>query len=348
VFTVLPLLQAVKVPLLVTTTTPTGAAVLQQQGLTHVQHQYLPVDFSGACQRFFKSATIKEGWIVETEIWPWLYASAKSRRIPLSIINARLSDRTSSHAKGFFATTFRQALSDVRVLARSTSDAEKFAQLGAVPQLITVLGNLKYANRAADEKPDRQKCLIGRPYFLAASTHDNEELQLSMEWLRHRPDESDVLLVIVPRHPERGPAIQKQLAAQGINSVLRSRHDVISQHDTVYIADTLGELQAWYTHAIAGFIGGSLIERGGHNLLEAARFGCPIVTGPHTFNFSDVVERLSAHDAITIADNAQQVIAFFHQVSEEPDTYASMVTRARTQAQLSEGVLSDYLETLVE
>ncbi|MFK8079610.1 MAG: 3-deoxy-D-manno-octulosonic acid transferase [Granulosicoccus sp.] len=348
IFTVLPLIKSLKQPLLVTTTTPTGAAVLQQEALPHVQHRYLPVDLSGACQRFFDSMPIDQGWIVETEIWPWLYARAKSARIPLCIINARLSDRTSSHADGFLATTFQQALSGVKILSRSRSDAERYAQLGAAASSIRVVGNLKYANPASGNNSQIHERLIDRPYVLAASTHDDEELQLAIEWCRqYEHHVGGVIFVIAPRHPERGAAIQKQLHSQGIASALRSSNEDPDITHPVYIADTLGELQAWYAYAIAGFIGGSLIKRGGHNLLEAARLGCPVVTGPHTFNFDDIVQAFHDHQALTIAEDAQQVVVFLCQVLEDPDAYASTVERARTQAKISEGVLENYLDALL-
>ncbi|MFK7859891.1 MAG: 3-deoxy-D-manno-octulosonic acid transferase [Granulosicoccus sp.] len=347
VFTVLPLLKAVSQPLLVTTTTPTGAAVLQQQSLTHVQHRYLPVDFSGACHRFFRSANIREAWIVETEIWPWLYAKAKSSDIPISIVNARLSEKTSAKADSLLATTFEKALSNVRVLARSKSDAEKFAELGASRQSITVVGNLKYANPTPDEKNDQRRRLMERPYLLAASTHDDEELQLSIEWSKQHRKGPETVLVIVPRHPERGATIQKQLTTRGIRAPLRSRNEPVHTNDSVYIADTLGELQAWYSYAMAAFIGGSLIERGGHNMLEAARLGCPMVTGQHTFNFEDIVQTLTEHEALVIADNAQQVMVFFNRVMDDRQSYLAMAARARSQAQISESVLDNYLELLL-
>lgn len=343
----LPLLKALKTPLLVTTTTPTGMTVLAQQALPHVQHKYLPVDLPGACRRFFNSATIQEGWLVETEIWPWLYATTKARQIPLTIINARLSDKTSSQANGLLSQTFKQALAGVRILARSKDDANRFVELGATPTSIRIVGNLKYANVGNDEQINNGR-LLDRIYLLAASTHEDEELQLALEWSRQQQyAPNKAALVIVPRHPERGVAIQKQLARHDIPCALRSRGEALESQHTVYIADTLGELQAWYTYAVASFIGGSLIERGGHNMLEAARHSNPIVVGPHTFNFDDMVKTLSEHDALNIAMDVNEVVAFFLAVLDNQDAYAAMAARAKNQAKISEGVLDDYLDALL-
>ncbi len=348
VFTVLPLLKALSIPLLVTTTTPTGAAVLAQQRLAHVEHCYLPVDFAGACKRFFKNHAIREGWIVETEIWPWLYACARKNATDLTIISGRLSPKTSSQARGFLATTFRRALNDVRVLARSDKDASRFVALGALPSMTTVAGNLKYANSAVGSSIDHLPKLINHPYVLAASTHDNEEQQLAVAWCQQSANvEPNALLVIVPRHTERGEAIQKQLAALGIYAPLRSKSEALQNNNRVYIADTLGEMQAWYKHAIACFVGGSLIERGGHNILEPARLGCPVVVGPHTANFVDIVDSFSKHDALVIAQQVDQVVQFLHDAIVNPKALEPMIQRARMQAEQSEGVLSIYLEALM-
>ena len=356
VFTVLPLLKSLKAtgkPILVTTMTPTGADVLAQQNLSHVQHRYLPVDFAGACKRFFQHANVCQGWVVETEIWPWLYARAHACGIPLTIINARLSDKTSAQSSGVMASAFRRALHGVRILARSEDDARRFAELGAAKALITVVGNLKYADADADAKRERSgnrkklPRLIARPYVLAASTHENEEEQLAVAWCRQtNHPKSTTLLVLVPRHPERGAAVQKQLASLGITAALRSQNEAPETDTLVYIADTLGELQAWYVHAIAGFVGGSLIERGGHNMLEAARAGCPIITGPHTFNFTDIVQTLMADDAMHVAEDASEVVAFFYRVLHDPESFEAMTQRARHQAKNSQGVLQRYLEIL--
>lgn len=353
VFTVLPLIKAVNAKLLVTTTTPTGAQVLAQQGLAHVTHCYLPVDLPGACKRFFQHHTIREGWIVETEIWPWLYACANKNAVGLSIISGRLSSKTSSQANGFLAATFRRALQDVTVLARSDEDALRFATLGASPSLVSVSGNLKYANPGAVLGNNEADPLIDRPYVLAASTHDDEEQQMAVAWCQQSADaeqdidaELDALLVVVPRHAERGAAIQKHLATKGINAALRSKNEAVTDDCRVYIADTLGELQAWYTHALACFVGGSLIERGGHNILEPARLGCPVAVGPHTSNFEDIVVTFAKHDALVVVKNSEHAVRFLRGAIDDPQALQPMTQRARLHAQKSEEVLTVYLEAL--
>ncbi len=347
VFTVLPLIQRIKQPLLVTTMSPTGAAVLQQQQLSHVKHVYLPLDFPGACRRFFKKMNIHEGWIVETEIWPWLYSSAYSQSVPLTIINARLSERTSSQSKGLLASTYARALEDVSILARTAQDATGFANLGATTTSISVVGDLKYAKPDTQPTQSAHEPLSTRPYVLAASTHDNEELQLAQQWDQQLATiNPDTLLVIVPRHPERGAAIIKALSEAGINAALRSQKSSIPENCQVYIADTLGELQAWYSQAIACFVGGSLIARGGHNMLEPARANCPIVVGTHTFNFHEIMDSLIDRQAIVIAKDAREVVSFFNEALNDTEAYTAMAQRASEQARRFENIVDAYLEKL--
>ena len=152
------------------------------------------------------------------------------------------------------------------------------------------------------------------------------------------------MLVLAPRHPERGTSIQRQLAGHNINAALRSQQQALDTQ--IYIADTLGELQAWYSHAAAGFIGSSLIKRGEHNMLEAARAGCPTITGLHTFNFTDIVQTLIAEDAMRLAQDATDVVEFFSSVLHDPESFIPMTQRARIQAERSEKVLQSYLTLL--
>ena len=345
VLTVLPLLKSVHEPLLVTTMSPTGANVLSQQNLEHVHHVYLPLDFPGACQRFFRHANIKSGWIVETEIWPWLYAHAYRQHVPLTIINGRLSDKTMAHADGLLAKIYRRALSQVSVLARSQEDASKFESLGSMS--VTTVGNLKYAATDVQHTEKSERPLIDRPYVLAASTHYDEEWQLAKEWQQAFAGQQRApLLVIIPRHPERGNSIRKQLADISMPCGLRSLQEPVTANTAVYIGDTLGEMQAWYSHAMACFVGGSLIARGGHNILEPARLGCPVVVGRHTFNFDDIVEPMRESSAVHVADDASDVVEFLKQVASAPQNYRTMREKALSQAQLYEGISAKYLQLL--
>ena len=342
VFTVLPLIKSVQeqnnnASLLVTTGTPTGATVLAQQGIAGVRHQYLPIDFPGACTRFLDQAAIDEAWFVETEIWPWLYACCEKQSIKITIVNGRLSEKTSSQSNGILASSYQRALQHVRVLARSDDDMKNFITLGARPENVQVAGNLKYTGTTAIES---QPSALTRRYVLAASTHADEELQLARCW---NNISSTLLLVIVPRHPERGPAIHKQLIEElGSPVSRRSLAEQPSDNDKIYLADTLGELQAWYKDAEATFVGGSLISRGGHNMLEPARYACPTIVGPHTHNFDDIMPMMLTRDAIAIGQDANAVALFLEQASSEGTPHRTMGERARKVAEESDNVLQRY------
>lgn len=346
VFTVLPLIKSVQAhrndaPLLVTTGTPTGAAVLEQQALSGVRHQYLPIDFPGACQRFIKQANVKEAWIVETEIWPWLYACCKEHSIEITLINGRLSNKTSSQSKGILASSYRSALQGVRVLARSTKDLQRFIELGADADKVQLAGNLKYS---ATVSSHQQLPLLSKPYVLAASTHADEEMQLAQSWIALG---SKHLLVIVPRHPERGATIAKQLQQLGLEVPQRSLEQQPDDNDKLYLADSLGELQAWYQHATAAFVGGSLISRGGHNMLEPARYACPTIVGPHTHNFEDIMPLILEQDAIAVGQDAKAIALFLQRAATHDIALSAMGERAHKFAKDSDNVLQRYESLLL-
>jgi 3-deoxy-D-manno-octulosonic-acid transferase len=330
VITVLPLVRSWLATVengrvLFTTGTPTGWEVLDKQAIPGITHKYLPIDFPGACQRFFSHANISQGWIVETEIWPWLYSRCHQAGVNLTIINGRLSDKTSKQSTGFLASSYHRAICNIRILARTSEDAKRFISLGAKTGNVTIAGDLKYATGStqADIEP-----FIKPPFVLAASTHADEELRIADAWKSIK--KNNVLMVIAPRHPERGVIVYNELVKKGFSVALRSIDQSPSAAHEIFIVDTLGELPLLYQYALAAFVGGSLIERGGHNVIEPAQFACPTVVGPHTFNFSDMVTRLENNDAIQIAHSATEVVDFLTCACE--GSYAQQGMGKRAQA----------------
>jgi len=333
VITVLPLLKAwlnkhTDAFVIFTTGTPTGAMVLDQQNIKNVVHHYLPIDFPGACQRFLKQANVKQGWIVETEIWPWLFTQCQQWGTELTIVNGRLSNKTTAQSTGFLASSYKTAIKHVRILARSELDKNRFLSLGAQPELITIAGNLK---NIGPVKPKMGERIVDQNYVLAASTHDDEEIRLCVA-LRNFSCQCP-LLIIAPRHPERGSEIREELIGQGFKVAQRSLHEPVSNDCEIYIADTLGELDALYQHALGAFVGGSLIERGGHNLIEPARYACPTIVGPHTFNFFDTVSHYLDGKAIMKCQNEQQVADFLYRASQSDEELKAMGLRAKRLAE---------------
>ena len=280
----------------------TGAEVYGARFGERVLQVYLPYDYPGAVRRFFAHFNPAFGVLMETEIWPNLLAAAKTAGVPVVLANARLSAR-SARGYGRFDALVRPAFAALAGVAAQTSgDARRLGELGA--PTVDVCGNLKF-----DVTPDPDKLLLGqrwraalngRPVWLAASTREGEEPLILAAWRQVAP--SGALLVLVPRHPQRFDAVAALVREAGLSCVRRS--DGLPQADTaVWLGDSMGEMAAYYALADLAFIGGSLLPLGGQNLIEAAACGCPVLVGPHTFNFLQATEdALSAGAARRIQD----------------------------------------------
>lgn len=374
--TALPLLHLLRreipsVRYTVTTLTPTGKDLLQQAALPACEHLYLPVDHGLTVGRFLKRIQPDYGLIIETELWPALYRSCHQRQIPISIVNARLSNKTLRITQGWKARVLAPIIanalaSTTQILARSEQDAAGFTQLlsfatySTNKQQLHVCGNLK---NISNDHEAVAPAPLSRDYCLLASTHDDEETRLTQVWSQHKRKE---LLVIVPRHPERGKPLQKQLSSYG-QVVLRSetalsRNEVkgkakdganeeIASDVSIYIADTVGELMRFYQHAAVTFVGGSLVSTGGHNVLEPARCNCAIVVGPHMHNFEAELKVLQTADAIVQVENEQQAVSTLVQLLEDPDQAVKLGAAAAESLeseQSSDEVSAAYLTLLMK
>lgn len=297
--TALPLLQLMieKYPqqqFVVSTNTCTGAAIVERHQLHNVMHCFLPLDSVFAVNRFLDVLRPRLAVVVETELWPTLYGACRKKSVPVVIVNGRLSPRT-LQAKGFIRNEYKKSLQIVdHVLARSLQDKESFVQLGANAESVEVIGNLKFSQRTKSGQHALQY-FTDRAFILAASTHNDEEYKLASIWKQLQ--RHDYLLVITPRHPERGEEIARQLQPLKLNIALRSRNDVIDNTTEVYIADTIGELTSFMEKATLVIMGGSFIQRGGQNLLEPARLKKPVIVGPHMENFQSEVDLFLQHQA---------------------------------------------------
>ncbi|TNF38288.1 MAG: 3-deoxy-D-manno-octulosonic acid transferase [Gammaproteobacteria bacterium] len=347
--TALPLVQLLveKYPqqqVIISTNTCTGAAIVERNPLHNVQHCYLPLDSVFAVNRFLGMLRPQLAIMLETELWPTLYGACRKKSIPLVIINARLSART-LEAKGFIRKEYAKSLRIVdHVLARSSVDKSSFLQLGADENAVEVTGNLKFAHRAQASVKTLSH-FTERPYVLAASTHDDEELQLASVW--QQLQRKDYLLVIAPRHPERGLLIARQLEALHLNIALRSRQDVIDDATDVYIADTIGELTNFIDRAELVFMGGSLIARGGQNLLEPARLQRPIIVGPHMENFQAEVDLFLQHQAcVQVQDKNELALQLAYLLEHEEKRQQLVMAASRLMAE--QGTIAEtYLNKLV-
>lgn len=307
----LPLIAALRqahpgLPLLVTTTTPTGSAHLLSRLGDSVAHCYLPYDLPGAVQRFFRRQRPRLGIVMETELWPNLYATAQAMNIPLLLTNARLSPR-SARSYRRWPQLSRQTLQGLAAVgAQTAADGERLVALGLAPGRLTITGNLKFDAVAPDPAAGlalRQRLGTQRPVWLAASTHAGEEqIALSAHRVLHARY-PDAVLILAPRHPQRFAEVARLCREQGWATALRSAD--AGQVCSVYLADSLGELPSLVAAADLVFVGGSLgtspTATGGHNLIEPAQLGKPSLFGPHMDNFSEL------RDLVLMAGAGQQV-----------------------------------------
>jgi len=346
-----PLIAALRerfphIPIIITTVTPTGAALAQQRLPADVQHIYLPMDWPGATQRFLRAVKPRAALIMETELWPNLFANIAQQNIPLIIVNGRLSSRsrdTAAWIKKLYAITLTNVDA---ILARSADDAGAYIQLGAPADKVHLLGNIKWAN--SNNAAEIQAIDLGRPYVLAASTHDNEEQQLARIWKKMAQQTQGRLLVIAPRHPQRRTDILKQLHKQYSNQAIavRSRNDAINADTQIYLADTLGELESFMMSAEYIFMGGSLVPRGGHNILEPARLGKPIIFGPNMTNFIEETQLLLQAGGAKQVTDEQALRETLSDWLACPQSAAVFGKKAEQILLKQDSVLNDYLQII--
>ncbi len=283
--------------ILLTGMTPTGRAAGREVYGGRVIQTYLPYDYPGAVARFFRHFRPAFGVLMETEIWPNLLRGARQAGVPVMLANARLSAR-SARGYGRFRGLLGPAFASLSgVAAQTADDAERLARLGASP--VVVSGNLKFDVLPAAEKIElgRQwrQAIGNRPVWLAASTREGEEALILAAWRQVTVPRA--LLVLVPRHPQRFDEVAALLQQEGLPAIRRSL--AMPGEDTaVWLGDSMGEMAAYYSLADLAFIGGSLLPLGGQNLIEAAACECPVLVGPHTFNFLQATDDAIAAGAV--------------------------------------------------
>ena len=293
---------------LITTTTPSASKVVDES-LERLNHCYLPFDFFFTMKRFIKSINPKICIIMETEIWPNLLRRCKENDIPTLILNARLSKKTLS-SNDFIKNIYKKSLDDLtHIYCKSEREKDNFISLGARENKTTVIGNLKMSEPI---KQHSEENIINRKYVLAASTHSDEERQIISEWLK--VNDKRILLVVVPRHPERLGDILSNLPLSMINIAIRSKGDKIRNSTQVYIADTHGELNHLMAHCEFVIMGGSLVDHGGQNFLEAASYGKSIIVGPFMYNFIDETEEFLKNNSMIMVKNSKSLKHVFERL----------------------------------
>lgn len=304
--------------ILITHATPTGRATSEQLFGSGVERAYLPYDVPGAVSRFLNHFRPEIGLLMETELWFNMIAACKGRKMPLLLVNARLSEKS---ARGYakIARLTREGLNSLTdIAAQTNADAKRLQDLGG--KQVKVFGNLKFDVRPPMDAAEQGKKLRGKfgetqPVFLAASTRDGEEI-LILEAIA-RLNISELLTVIVPRHPQRFDEVAGLLAKHDIPFVRRSElgHAKVKPQIRVVLGDSMGEMFTYYAASDVAFIGGSLRPFGGQNLIEGATMGKPLLIGPHTYNFEEIAEQavtqgvaLRVHNAEELAEAVQDLL----------------------------------------
>ena len=343
----------------VSSTTPTGSAQVLSFFGSRVHHSYLPYDTWFSVARFLNRVKPQRLVIMETELWPHLFRQSKKRVIPLLIANARLSPRSVrgySRVKSFV----RSVLSDVSVIAaQSEADAARFVEIGARTAENT--GNIKFdltIDNALLESGKQLAAQFGaRPVWIAASTHEGEDdiaLDAHKQVLKKIPDAA---LILVPRHPKRFDQVAHLIEKQAFNYCRRSSY-VPDQQTQVYLGDSMGEMFAFLAAADVAFVAGSLREIGGHNVLEPAALGKPVIFGPHMHNFLASRELLLSADAAfeIDRDDTQNSDAFYAQelakrvinLFENPELASQMGARAAEVLKKNRGALAKVFQQITD
>ncbi|MEW5755411.1 MAG: lipid IV(A) 3-deoxy-D-manno-octulosonic acid transferase [Pseudomonadota bacterium] len=282
--------------LLVTTMTPTGAERVVALG-GGIEHRYLPYDLPDAVQRFLRRTRPKACLIMETELWPNLLHYCDRAGIPVVLVNARMSERS---ARGYarLGGFTRNALSKLAMIAaQTTADRERLINLGAAPTQVQVTGSLKFDFAPPEDIAQHAAVLRAqwgnvRKIWIAASTHRGEDELILQAHARVKQAVPEALLVLVPRHPERFNEVAALCQGRGYQLVRRSAQRACEAATDIFLGDSMGELMLFFAAADVAFVGGSLVPTGGHNLLEPASLGKPVLTGPHMFNFTEIHRQL--------------------------------------------------------
>lgn len=343
--------------LLLTTMTASGAQ--QVQALTYLSsrliHRFIPLDFPGSARRFVRHWQPALAILFETELWPNLIACCHQLTIPVAVVNGRLSPRAFKRyqrIRPLMVNTLRHVS---WLAAKSNADAERFAALGMAAEKIQIVGSLKFEMTHQQDSVGDSKYLhqaLGlntchRPVWVAGSTREGEEtilLEAHRQLSRHYPN---ALLILAPRHPQRFDEVAQVCAKARCVTARRSLHQTVTQQTQVYLADTLGELEKFYTVGDLAFVGGSLVPLGGHNVVEPASLGRFTLCGPSLDNFEDVAMPLQAAGALESVADGEALAAALLAAFDNPAETASKGARGQQVVEQHRGALKRTLAGLV-
>ena len=314
-----------------TTGTVTSASVAAQRLPHGAIHQFVPLDIRRFVERFLDHWQPWLAIFVESEIWPAMVRSLSGRQIPLALVNARMSERS---YRGWRRSgpVGRAVMSNIDIcLAQTAVDADRYSDLGV--RTAMVVGNLKLDAPAPDVEPailaEWRSRIGGRPVLVAASTHPGEEALIAATHCKLREACTDLLTIIVPRHPDRGEELERTFDADAIAVARRSAGGTVGPEIELYLADTVGELGLWYRLGAVVFLGGSLVSHGGQNPIEPAKLAKPILHGPHVANFRDIFRVLADSQGAIRVDDADELAEKVRVLMSDGALRARLGERAR-------------------
>ncbi len=353
-----PLIKAIRLhyptlPITLTTMTITGSARVTATFGNDIFHVYVPYDIPCFLKRFLKRVKPKALIILETELWPNMLALCKAQQIPIMLSNARLSERSFLGYQRIARST-KKMLSAITVLAaHAHADGQRFLQLGLDPAHLFVTGSIKFdvtVPASIMEQAQVLRNMLGhdRYVWVVASTHDGEEEKILQTFKQVLLSVPNLLLLLVPRHPERFHKITELCRHEGYHVVTRTSQQPCSTLTQIFIGDTIGELKLFYAASDLAFVGGSLVPIGGHNILEPASLGIPTITGPYMFNFTEITELLLAEQALIQVQNNIELATAVISLLGDSTLRADMSERAHQTLEKNKGALEKTMRLLEE
>ena len=339
-------------PVTISCMTPTGSEQIRKLFGAEVGHAYLPYDLPWLQRRFIKRLKPRIGSIMETELWPNMVREAKAAGVPLVLANARLSERS---ARGYRRISWLvepmfAALDWVAV--QTQAEALRFERLGVKKASMQITGSIKFdlhPDPQTQEQAEQLRASWGdRPVWLAASTHAGEDEQVLAAHQQVLASQPEALLVLVPRHPERFDEVAELIEKAGMPLVRRSSGNSPTQTDQVFLGDSMGELMMFYGCADVAFVGGSLVATGGHNYLEPAALGLPIISGPHRYNFAEISQLLEGAGALRQVRDTKTLATAVVKWLDQPDEARRAGAAGKTVVQDNQGALERLLHGIAQ
>lgn len=332
--------------IVITTSTPTGSEVVKKNFAERVMHCYLPIDLPGSISRFLTQIKPEIAIIMETELWPNLIHQLHQQQTPILLANARMSEKSKRGYLKKAAPLMQDMLSKLDcVSAQFSSDGDRFLALGLPPEKLTIGGSIKFelpiAQALLQQQHDlKQQWALDRPVWVAGSTHPGENEQIIACHHQLLAQFPTLLLVLIPRHSERFDEVVEQTISAGFNVIRRSENKIPHASTQIAVGDTMGEMLLLLGIADITYIGGSLIERGGHNPLEPAALGKPIIMGQSCYNFSDITEKLINANGLAQVSNSDELYELMMQLLNDSGKRNTMGKNAQQVVQENRGTLA--------